>query len=77
MFSRQDNLNTVKVLIKILNVHGPLKALCNQQWAFVPANYLPLILSTKEVLLLPVSKHRYKDNNIYERDKKWERHLRL
>ena len=29
-----------------------------------------LIFSTKEVLLLPVSKHRHTDNNIKERDHK-------
>ena len=40
------------------------------QWVFVRANYLPLIFSTKEVLILPVSKHSRKDNNIYERDHK-------
>ena len=39
------------------------------EWAFVRANYLPLIFSTKEVLIIHVSKHRHKDNNInfYER----------
>ena len=32
----------------------------------------------KRGMILPVSKHRHKDNNIYERDKKkWERRLRL
>ena len=40
------------------------------EWAFARANYLPLIFSTKEVLILSVSKHRHKDNNIYERDHK-------
>ena len=29
-------------------------------WAFVQANYLPLVSLTKEVLILPVSKHRLK-----------------
>ena len=32
--------------------------------------HLPLIFSTIEVLILPVSKHRHKDNNMYERDHK-------
>ena len=44
-----------------------IKISCTK-WAFVRANYLPLIFSTKEVLILPVSKHRHKDNDIYERD---------
>ena len=42
-------------------------------WAFVRANNLPLIFSTKEELILPVSKHRHKDNDIYERDHKNEK----
>ena len=37
-----------------------LSQVAEQQWAFVRANYLPLIFSTKEVLILPVSKHRHK-----------------
>ena len=53
---------------KILDLNFRLKM--KNQWAFVRANYLLLIFSTKEVLILPVSKHRHKDNNIYERDHK-------
>ena len=41
-----------------------------KQWAFVRANYLPLIFSTIEVLILPLSKHCHTDNNICERDHK-------